>query len=81
MRATLNWSHDLLSEPERVLFRRLSVFAGGCTLEAAEAVGAAGSVGVEDVLDLLGALVEQSLVVAGGDEARYGMLEPVRQRS
>jgi predicted ATPase len=83
MRATLNWSHDLLSEPERVLFRRLSVFAGGFTLEAAEAVGAAGSVGVEDVLDLLGTLVEQSLVRvepgAGGDEGRYGMLEPVRQ--
>jgi predicted ATPase/DNA-binding XRE family transcriptional regulator len=87
MRATLDWSHDLLSEPERELFRRLSVFSGGFTLGAAEAVGAepgtAGSVGVEDVLDLLGTLVEQSLVVVQppkeGGEARYGMLEPVRQ--
>jgi predicted ATPase len=86
MRATLDWSHALLSEPERELFRRLSVFSGGFVLEAAEAVGAgpgaAGSVGVEDVLDLLGTLVEQSLVVvevAGGIEMRYGMLEPVRQ--
>jgi len=83
MRATLNWSHDLLNEREQGLFRRLSVFSGGFTLEAAEAVGAAGSVGVEDVLDLLGTLVEQSLVVAEpssrGYEARYGMLEPVRQ--
>jgi predicted ATPase len=79
MRATLDWSHDLLSEPERELFRRLSVFSGGFTLEAAEAVGTAGSVAVEDVLGLLGTLVEQSLVVAGGDEVRYGMLEPVRQ--
>ena len=83
MRATLDWSNDLLSEPDRELFRRLSVFAGGFTLGAAEAVGAAGSVGGEDVLDLLGTLVEQSLVVAergaGGYETRYGMLEPIRQ--
>jgi predicted ATPase/DNA-binding XRE family transcriptional regulator len=83
MRATLDWSHDLLSEPERELFRRLSVFAGGFTLEAAEAVGTVGSVGVEDVLDHLGTLVEQSLVVVqppkAGGETRYGMLEPVRQ--
>jgi predicted ATPase/DNA-binding XRE family transcriptional regulator len=83
MRATLDWSHDLLSEPERELFRRLSVFAGGFTLEAAEAVGTVGSVGAEDVLDHLGTLVEQSLVVVqppkAGGETRYGMLEPVRQ--
>jgi predicted ATPase/DNA-binding XRE family transcriptional regulator len=83
MRATLDWSHDLLSEPERELFRRLSVFAGGFTLEAAEAVGTTGSVGSEDVLDLLGALVEQSLVVAqppkADGETRYGTLEPIRQ--
>ena len=82
MRATLNWSHDLLNEPEQELFRRLSVFSGGFTLEAAEAVGAAGIVEIEAVLDLLGTLVEQSLVVAEspsrGYEARYGMLEPVR---
>jgi predicted ATPase/DNA-binding XRE family transcriptional regulator len=83
MRATLDWSHDLLSEPEREQFRRLSVFAGGFTLEAAEAVGTAGSVGVEDVLDHLGTLVEQSLVVVqppkASGQTRYGMLEPVRQ--
>jgi predicted ATPase/DNA-binding XRE family transcriptional regulator len=81
MRATLNWSHDLLSEPEKELFGRLSVFSGGFSLEAAEVVGAAGDAG-EDVLDLLGRLVEQSLVtaeVAGDGESRYGMLEPVRQ--
>ena len=83
MRATLNWSHDLLSEPEQELFRRLSVFAGGFTLEAAEAVGAGEGGDTEEVLDLLGVLVEQSLVTvrtgADGDEVRYGMLEPVRQ--
>jgi predicted ATPase len=82
MRATLDWSHDLLYEPERVLFRRLSVFVGGFSLTAAEAVGAAGEVGTEEVPELLGRLVEQSLVVAeviGNEEARYGMLEPIRQ--
>ena len=81
MRATLDWSHDLLSDAERGLFRRLSVFAGGFSLEAAEAVGAGEE--PEEVLGLLGALVEQSLVhaepIAGRGEARYGMLEPVRQ--
>jgi non-specific serine/threonine protein kinase len=81
MRATLQWSHGLLSEPERVLFRRLSVFAGGWTLEASEAVG---SDGIEetDVLDLLGRLVRKSLVVAEATESsqmRYRMLEPIRQ--
>ena len=82
MRSTLDWSHDLLHVPEQELFRRLSVFAGGWTLEAAENVGAAGSVEAEDVFAFLGNLVEQSLVVAEGiadGTVRYGMLEPVRQ--
>jgi predicted ATPase/DNA-binding XRE family transcriptional regulator len=83
MHAALDWSYDLLSEPEKDLFGRLSVFAGGFTLEAAEAMGATGEVDDEEVLGLLGSLVEQSLVVAeqesGNAEARYGMLEPVRQ--
>lgn len=83
MRATLDWSHELLSEKERVLFRRLSVFVGGFSLEAAEEVGASGSIVVEAVLELLGRLVEQSLVAVTRDEkgngVRYGMLEPVRQ--
>ena len=82
MRSTLDWSHDLLHVPERELFRKLSVFAGGWTLEAAEGVGAAGSVEAVEVLALLGNLVEQSLVVAEGaadGTVRYGMLEPVRQ--
>ena len=80
LRATLDWSHDLLSEDE-ALFRRLSVFAGGWTLEAA-AVCSGGSVEQEDVLDLLGTLVDKSLVVVGATSSgalRYGMLEPIRQ--
>jgi predicted ATPase/DNA-binding XRE family transcriptional regulator len=83
MRATLDWSYELLSESEQGLFRRMSVFAGGFTLEAAEVVGAEAGEEPAEVLDLLGALVEQSLVVMqppkAGGETRYGMLEPVGQ--
>jgi predicted ATPase len=83
MRATLDWSYDLLSAPEQALFRRLSVFAGGFELEAAEAVGATQDTPADEVVELLGGLVEHSLVMSGqekvGDEPRYGMLEPVRQ--
>jgi len=78
----LGWSFELLSESERRVFRRLSVFAGGWTLEAAEAVGVGGGVEEEDILDLLSGLVEKSLVVARGSDqrgVRYRMLEPVRQ--
>jgi predicted ATPase/DNA-binding XRE family transcriptional regulator len=81
MRAALDWSYELLSESERRLFCRLSVFAGGSTLEAIETVGATED--SEEVLGLLGALVEQSLVMVqqpkAGSELRYAMLEPVRQ--
>ncbi len=85
LRAALAWSHDLLSEAERVTFRRLSVFAGGWTLEAAEEVCSASSAGRDEVLNLLSRLVDKSLVVAslaeaGGDGVPwYRMLEPVRQ--
>ncbi|HET9674881.1 MAG TPA: tetratricopeptide repeat protein [Gaiellaceae bacterium] len=70
LRATIEWSHDLLSDDERQLFRRLSVFAGGCTLEAAEQVADAG-------LDTLQSLVEKSLLRFSGD--RYSMLETIRE--
>lgn len=83
MRSTLDWSYDLLSEGEKKLFRRLSVFSGGFALEAGEQVGASeGAVDAERVLELLGGLAEQSLVVmtqGRNTQARYGMLEPVRQ--
>jgi predicted ATPase/DNA-binding SARP family transcriptional activator/DNA-binding CsgD family transcriptional regulator len=82
LRATIDWSHKLLSEAERTFFRRLSVFTGGWTLEAAEAVCSRGGIEEGDVLDLLGGLVDKSLVVAGaptGGAVRYRMLEPLRQ--
>jgi predicted ATPase/DNA-binding SARP family transcriptional activator len=82
LRATIEWSHELLSEPERVLFRRLSVFAGGWTLEAAEEVCSGEGIEEGEVLDLLSELVERSLVVAkaGQEEVvRFRMLGPIRQ--
>src|SRR5215208_7201335 len=81
LRATLDWSFELLSEPERKLFCRLSVFAGGWTLEAAEAVGAGGGIEEGEVVELFLMLVDKSLVVSGAEEGgfRYGMLEPIRQ--
>jgi predicted ATPase/DNA-binding SARP family transcriptional activator/DNA-binding NarL/FixJ family response regulator len=81
LRAMLDWSYDLLSESERTLLRRLSVFAGGWTLDDAESVCAGGGVDQSDVLPLLAQLVYKSLVVVGGgqDEARYRLLEVVRQ--
>jgi predicted ATPase/DNA-binding SARP family transcriptional activator/DNA-binding CsgD family transcriptional regulator len=82
LRATLDWSYELLSEPERRLFGRLSVFAGGWTLEAAEAVGAGEGIEEGEVLDHLSRLVNTSMVVievAEDGGLRYGMLEPVRQ--
>jgi predicted ATPase/DNA-binding SARP family transcriptional activator/DNA-binding CsgD family transcriptional regulator len=82
LRGTMDWSYELLGELERTLFRRLSVFAGGWSLEAAEAVASGEGIEKGEVLDLLSELVEKSLVVAeptpkGG--VRYRMLEPVRQ--
>jgi non-specific serine/threonine protein kinase len=82
LRATLEWSYELLNEAERTFYGRLSVFAGGCDLEAAETVGAGGSIKEGEVLDLLSSLVDKSLVVAEAGEVgapRYRMLEPIRQ--
>jgi non-specific serine/threonine protein kinase len=82
LRGALDWSYGLLSKSEQTLFRRLCVFAGGWTLEAAEAVGARECVEREDITDLLSGLVNKSLVVAETSThsgPRYRMLEPVRQ--
>jgi len=79
LRATLDWSYELLQEPEKKLFARLSVFAGGWTLEAAEAVGAACDPNETGVLDPLTHLVQKSLVIMEAEGARYQLLETVRQ--
>ncbi|MBA2440689.1 MAG: AAA family ATPase [Thermoleophilaceae bacterium] len=82
LRAAVDWSHDLLSDSERVLFRRLSVFAGGFDLEAAHEVGQGEAIATADVLDLLSALVDKSLVatdVTEGGAIRYRLHETLRQ--
>ncbi len=81
LRATMNWSYELLTEPERVLWRRLSVFAGGFTLEAAEQVCAGGRLEGGDVMGALVGLVDRSVVtrVDQGRLPRYRLLETVRQ--
>lgn len=79
LRALIDWSHELLSEPERVLFRRLPVFAGGFSLEAAETVAADDALPSTDVLDVVARLVEKSLVMLDVDGAHYRMLETVRE--
>ncbi|MET9538805.1 BTAD domain-containing putative transcriptional regulator [Streptomyces sp. NPDC006553] len=80
LRAVVDWSWDLLEEPERAVLRRLAVFTGGADLTAAESVCADGGT---DVLDLLGALVDKSLVVAGpdrdGEGMRFRLLETVAE--
>ena len=81
MRDAIAWSYDLLTPEEQALFRRLAVFVGGCTLEAAEAVAAAAS-SIVDVLDGIASLVTKSLLrqEEGPDgEPRYRMLETVRE--
>jgi predicted ATPase/class 3 adenylate cyclase len=82
LRASIDWSYGLLSEPERSLLQRLSVFAGGWVLEAAEAVGCGDGIQACDVLELLGLLVDKSLVQTSSAFVglnRFRMLETIRQ--
>jgi non-specific serine/threonine protein kinase len=83
LRAALDWSHDLLSEKEKILLRRLAIFEGGWTLEAAEAICAGEGVEKHDVLASLARLVEKSFVIARvqGQRARYDFLKTIRQYS
>ena len=81
LRASVDWSHDLLTDPERTLFRRLAAFAGGFDLDAAQAVGGGDGLQRHQVLDQLALLVDKSLVSTEESEAatRYRLLETVRQ--
>ena len=83
LRALIDWSYSLLSEPERLLFKRLAVFVGGWTLAAAEQVCADNGLDPATVLDTLSRLVDKSLVVAeeAAGETRYSRLETIRQYS
>ncbi|MFJ8666116.1 BTAD domain-containing putative transcriptional regulator [Streptomyces sp. NPDC093600] len=81
LRGVIGWSYELCTSTERLLWRRLSVFAGTCELEAAEAVCTGDGIAPGDVLDLLTGLVDKSIVVAEhtGGTARYRLLETIRQ--
>jgi predicted ATPase len=82
LRETLQWSHKLLSEPERRLFRRLGVFVGGCSLEAARAVCNASEGPEGELLEGLEALIDKSLLRGEegvGGEPRFSMLETIRE--
>lgn len=81
LQATIDWSYHLLSEKERILFRRLAVFLGSFALEAAEAICAGNGLEQDEVLDLLSHLVDKSLVavVERDGEGRYRLLETIRQ--
>lgn len=83
LQATIDWSHELLSEPERILFRRLSVFSGGWMIEEAERVAGFGELSPDDVLDALDLLVDKSLVTKRqfGKQTRFGFLETIRAYS
>jgi predicted ATPase/class 3 adenylate cyclase len=81
LRGLIDWSYDLLTETERLLLRRLSIFVGGSTLEAAEAVCGGDGIERDAVLELLAHLVDKSLVAMQdiGGAARYSMLETIRE--
>jgi predicted ATPase/DNA-binding CsgD family transcriptional regulator len=81
LRASVDWSHALLTDTERILFRRLAVFLGGFDLDAAQAIAGTGDIARYQVLDQLTLLVDKSLVVAddSAGRTRYRLLETVRQ--
>jgi non-specific serine/threonine protein kinase len=81
IRATIDWSYELLDERDQRLLRRLAVFAGGWSLQTAEQLCAGSGSGQAGVLDVLARLVDKSMVIAdaSGRSARYRLLEPIRQ--
>ena len=82
LRASIEWSYGLLTEPEQVLFRRMTVFAGSFSLDAVERVCAGQGLEATDMVDILGRLVEKSVLIAdkeAGAVARFRLLETLRQ--
>jgi non-specific serine/threonine protein kinase len=79
LRGAIEWSHDLLEEPQRVLWRRLSIFEGGFTLSAAEAVAPFPPVGAADVEPILSELVDRSMVTFDVSSGRYRLIEALRE--
>jgi len=85
LRAAIDWSYELLSDSERIFFNRLSVFGGGFTLESARQIAAGGNVSKTQVIDLLGHLINKSLVIVISHaddretETRYAMLETIHE--
>jgi predicted ATPase len=82
MRDAIAWSYDLLAPPEQALFRRLAIFVGGFTLDAAEAFAATCSIATDETFEVIAALVEQSLLrqeEGPNGQPRYGMLETIRE--
>ncbi len=81
LEAAIEWSHDLLSEPEQVCFRRMAVFAGGCTIDAVEAVCPDESLPLDVVFETVTALIDRSLLTTEerSGSMRYGMLESIHQ--
>jgi predicted ATPase len=81
LEASVDWSHDLLTDLEQAVFRRLSVFAGSFDYDAAVAVCAAPPIAAHQVLDQLSLLVDKSLILVdeSGEQARYRLLETIRQ--
>ena len=78
LRAVVDWSWDLLDEDERAVWRRFAVFTGGATLEAAEQVCSGSGIRADQVLDLLTALADKSLLTVRHEPPRYAMLEIIR---
>jgi predicted ATPase/DNA-binding SARP family transcriptional activator len=79
LRSAIEWSYELLSRSERALFRRLAIFAGSFALDAVEAICRCDDIAEDAILDLLAHLASKSLVLVLQQEARYRLLEPVRQ--
>lgn len=79
LRALIDWSYDLLSEKEKIIWGRLSVFAGGWTLEAAEEVCSDEKIEKEELLELLNQLTEKSIIIYNEEKERFVMLETIRQ--